>query len=149
MERSHPMFCMFLGKVSKDVQKKFENGCSRCRFRAFCTRSCWVKRGWRVWNIFSPYLIWFVCFSRNNLAGPFLYQFVYELGNVLHVHFALALRQMSTFHCRQTKCLHVFFWYCWWHIVFYFAYFHICLFCMAFAGMLLECILICSCVFFL
>ena len=34
--------------IPKDVQKKFENGCSRCRFRAFCTRSCWVKRGWRV-----------------------------------------------------------------------------------------------------
>ena len=34
--------------IPKDVQKKFENGCSRCRFRAYCTRSCWVKRGWRV-----------------------------------------------------------------------------------------------------
>ena len=34
--------------IPKDVQKKFEQGCSRCRFRAFCTRSCRVKRGWRV-----------------------------------------------------------------------------------------------------
>lgn len=33
--------------VSKSVQAQFPDGCSRCRWRAGCTRSCWTRRGYK------------------------------------------------------------------------------------------------------
>ena len=35
-----------LAKIPKHVLNKFKSGCSRCRFRAFCTLSCWKLRGY-------------------------------------------------------------------------------------------------------
>ena len=34
--------------IPMDVQKPFLKGCCRCRFRRWCTRSCWQKRGYSV-----------------------------------------------------------------------------------------------------
>ena len=63
---------------------------------------------------------------------------------MLHVHFAWALRQMSTFHCRPKKKVCMFFLsllvaHC---LSFCFISKFVCMFCMAFAGLLLQCILI-------
>lgn len=33
--------------VSKSAQAQFPDGCSRCRWRAGCTKSCWIKRGYQ------------------------------------------------------------------------------------------------------
>ena len=32
--------------IPKSVQNAYAEGCSRCRYRAYCTKSCWVKRGY-------------------------------------------------------------------------------------------------------
>ena len=32
--------------IPKSVQNAYVEGCSRCRYRAYCTKSCWVKRGY-------------------------------------------------------------------------------------------------------
>ena len=37
-----------LEKVPAALKKRFENGCSTCRFRPGCTNSCWAKRGFHI-----------------------------------------------------------------------------------------------------
>lgn len=32
--------------IPKSVQNAYVEGCSRCRYRAYCTKSCWVRRGY-------------------------------------------------------------------------------------------------------
>lgn len=33
--------------IPKSVQNAYVKGCSRCRYRAYCTKSCWVRRGYK------------------------------------------------------------------------------------------------------
>lgn len=35
-----------LKKIPKDVLQPYKGGCSRCYHRAFCTLSCWARRGY-------------------------------------------------------------------------------------------------------
>ena len=35
-----------LKKIPKDVLQRYKGGCSRCYHRAFCTLSCWARRGY-------------------------------------------------------------------------------------------------------
>ena len=36
-----------LGRLPRSLKEKYEAGCSRCRWRALCTASCWKRRGWQ------------------------------------------------------------------------------------------------------
>ena len=36
-----------LKKIPKDVLQRYKGGCSRCYHRAYCTVSCWARRGYK------------------------------------------------------------------------------------------------------
>ena len=36
-----------LKKIPKAVLQRYKDGCSRCYHRAFCTVSCWARRGYK------------------------------------------------------------------------------------------------------
>ena len=41
-----PKRAALLSRIPEDLRKKIESGCSTCRYRKFCTVSCWKRRGY-------------------------------------------------------------------------------------------------------
>ena len=37
-----------LESIPKKIRDRWKNGCARCRYRSYCTVSCWKSRGWVV-----------------------------------------------------------------------------------------------------